>query len=143
MTTQLNDEVDRFYGDLFSSTSLGRSQLLNMVFDKVHTFYDQHPDHIKMLCWQLVDESPLLQQTARHTLIKSLKRVIRLLQRSHRLRSDVDPEVIEMVLLSGAFGPFFLKRARSLTRKQKQQYVEFMIESLNRALSFKRVEKSK
>lgn len=134
----LTAELEHFYGDLLRQTSLGRTQLLDMVFHQCFSYYDEKPEYIKLLFWQLLDNDKQLQAVSRNMLIKSLKRVIKILQRDKRLRNDLDPEVIEMVLLNGVFGPLMLKKARALTRKQKQQYIEFTMENLNKALAFRK-----
>lgn len=99
--------------------------------------YAQHPELVRLVGWQRLEpQSDSLSGLTNKTFTE-LEECIRFLQKAGEIRNDLKPKMVTYVIMSMASNGFIDKVSFLGTKKEQDEYLKFIMESLSTILSTK------
>jgi TetR/AcrR family transcriptional regulator len=126
----VHNEKNPVSEDLFRGTF---QEFLTTFINHRFDFYNKNPEVARIIAWQRLEE----KREDLETNFGPLRTQIEEFQRQGRIRTDLDPEMIEYLILNITTLPFMAK-SKLFERKNKKQnkeiYVKWVIETLTNSI---------
>jgi TetR/AcrR family transcriptional regulator len=116
---------DRAYNLTTFTTNKGLNVFLSDVVQNRFAFYKNNPHILRFIHWQRLESNQKKLMTEGTTYLEAWRTAITDLQQKGQIRADLNPDMI---------GLFINNAVRSACEESSKEYLNFIIESLYRAL---------